>query len=249
MTVPEWNRAKHRVTDEMLAYTRPFVTPLTKEVPKTIRLVGSGSYVSWASDRILLTCEHVARHESLHCRFHGLDSVYEHPGPWVMDRHPIDAAFAKMEDRSWRAMQHEAETVPSEKFAPSHKISQQSELLFFRGYAAENSAYGFGVHQANGTGYCSQEVAYAGDDEIFELFWEPSLGQTTIGTSKEAAAAMSFDDPEGFSGSLVWNTRYLETVNHCHLPIIDGRRFDDLSSQGLQTLVNVAYAAVNLLKA
>jgi hypothetical protein len=212
MTNEEWNATKHRVTDEMRSYTRPFASPLVEDLPDTIRLKGSGSYVSWGTSRILLTCEHVARHQQLQYKFCCTNDLHEHPGPWVNERHPVDAAFAMMDDHLWRATQHEAESVPSDKFARHHKVSQQAELIFFRGYADENSAYGFGVHQANGTGYCSQEVANAGDDQIFELFWEPSQGQITTGTSMEAVAAMSFDDPGGFSGSLVWNTRYLETI-------------------------------------
>jgi hypothetical protein len=210
MTDDQWNAAKHRVTDEMRSFTRPFVSPLTVETPETVRLKGSGSYVLWAEERLLLTCEHVVREQPIHYRFNGSDAVYEHPVPWTVDRHPFDVAFARITDGQWRATEHQAESVPVAKFAEHHSISQPAELLFFRGYAGENAAYGFGIHQANGTGYCSQEVAEAGDDQIVELFWDPQKGQITSGTSAEAASAMLFDNPEGFSGSLVWNTRYLE---------------------------------------
>ncbi len=210
MTAADWNTEKHRVTDEMRSFTQPFASPLTVETPETVRLKGTGSYVLWTEQRRLLTCEHVAREQPIHYRFNGSDAVYAHPGPWTMDRHPSDVAFARTTDEQWRATEHRAESVPSSKFAGRHSISQQAELLFFRGYAGENAAYGFGTHQANGTGYCSQEVAEAGDDQIFELFWDPVLGQITKGTTAEAASAMLFDNPEGFSGSLVWNTRFLE---------------------------------------
>lgn len=210
MTDDDWTAAKHRVTDEMRSFTRPFASPLTVETRETVRLKGTGSYVLWTEQRLLLTCEHVAREQPIHYRFCGSDAVYEHPGPWTMDPHPFDAAFARITDEQWRATDHQSAGVPSVKFAERHSISQPAELLFFRGYAGENAAYGFGVHEANGTGYCSQEVAGAGDDQIFELFWDPLQGQITNGTTAEAASAMLFDNPEGFSGSLVWNTRYLE---------------------------------------
>jgi hypothetical protein len=210
VTSEEWNAAKHRVTDEMRSFSEPFVSPLTVETPETIRLEGTGSYVQRTNGRLLLSCEHVAREQPIHYRFNGSDATYEHPGPWTMDRHPFDVAFARITDRQWAVMQHRAESIPSTKFADLHRISHKEELLFFRGYAYENSAYGFGQHDANGTGYCSQEVAGAGDDQLFELFWDPQQGQITTGTTAEAASAMSFDDPGGFSGSLVWNTRYLE---------------------------------------
>ena len=210
MTDDEWNAAKHRVTDEMRSFTRPFVSPLTVETSETVRLEGTGSYVQWAKERLLLTCEHVAREQPIHYRFNGSDAVYEHPGPWTMERHPFDVAFARITDGQWTATEHQAESVLSARFAELHRISQQAELLFFRGYAGENAAYGFGIHQADGTGYCSQEVADAGDDQIFELFWDPQQGHITTGTTAEAASAMLFDNPGGFSGSLVWNTRYVE---------------------------------------
>ena len=69
------------------------------------------------------------------------------------------------------------------------------------------------MHQTNGTGYCSQEVAATGDSQLFEMFWDPKETKVTQGTSVEAVAAVKFDDAQGFSGSLVWNTRYLEVQN------------------------------------
>ena len=108
-----------------------------------------------------------------HYRFNGADNVFEHRGPWTMDGHPKDAAFAILSDQAWRACTHLAQAVPYSRFAQMHAPCEQAELLFFRGYAGENAHYAFGVHQTNGTGYCSQEKANTGDKEIFELFWEP----------------------------------------------------------------------------
>jgi hypothetical protein len=128
-----------------------------------------------------------------------------------MEKHPIDAAFVPIPDALWRTRQHQAQAVPLSKFDERHNLSDPAELIFFYGYAGENSVYGFGVHVANGSGYCTQEVASTGDDQIFELFWEPLKTTVTDGTSKEAASEMLFNDSGGFSGSLVWNTRYVET--------------------------------------
>jgi hypothetical protein len=194
----------------MKVYTRPFVTPLSAETQDTIRLLGSGSYIQYDRQRLLLTCEHVARNGSVHYRFHGSDDVFEYPGPWTMDPHPIDAAAVRMSDTEWEVTHHLAAAVPQAKFAMMHRLSQQAEPLFFRGYAGENADYAFGVHQTNATGYCSQEVANSGDSEIFEIFRDPQQADLTQGTSPEARSAKSFDDPQGFSGSLVWKTRYLE---------------------------------------
>lgn len=79
-------------------------------------------------------------------------------------------------------------------------------------YAGENSTYD-GILNSNGTGYLSQEIEDTGDAQIFEMFWEPDKTQYSCGTTDEARAAVKFEEPPGLSGSLVWNTRYLEVTN------------------------------------
>jgi hypothetical protein len=212
VTPAQWKVIIGIVTEQMLAFTRPFVTPLTTPTPETIRLTGTGSYVDIECQRLLLTCAHVAGDKPVHYRFAGAEDVFEHQGPWREDPHPIDAATVPMSNAAWTATSHKAGAVPAAAFAARHHTAQLEELLFFRGYAGENAAYGFGVHAANGSGYCSQEVKASGDSEIFEMFWEPLQTQFTAGTSAEAKASMGFNDAQGFSGSLVWNTRYLETT-------------------------------------
>lgn len=87
-------------------------------------------------------------------------------------------------------------------------------IVFFCGFAGENAGYGFGVHEANGTGYCSQEKQVEPpNSEIFEIFWEPQHVGFTTGTDENARRAMMAQNSGGFSGSLVWNTRYLECVS------------------------------------
>lgn len=212
MTPAQWEQIKQEVAEAMLAHTRPFVTPLGTETPATVRLVGTGSYADIDDRRLLLTCEHVAREQPMHYRFDGSDDVFDHPGPWTKDRHPTDAAFAPISSAHWSATSHQAAAIPLARFAIRHEIAEQAELLFFSGYAGENAHYAFGIHQTDRTGYCTQEKMGTGDGEIFELFWEPDKTEFTSETSAEARAEMKFDDAHGFSGSLVWNTRYLETL-------------------------------------
>ncbi|MER9387797.1 hypothetical protein [Mesorhizobium sp. M0435] len=150
----------------------------------------------------------------MHYRFAGSDSVFEHQGPWTMDPPPRDVAFAPIEYPAWRACQHQAAAIPYSRFALAHQIVEPAELLFFRGYAGENAHHGFGVHDTSGSGYCTHEKKGTGDDHIFELIWEPENTQFTASVSPEARKAMKFTDARGFSGSLVWNTRYLEVSRH-----------------------------------
>lgn len=210
MTSIQWKESIENVTDAMLSYTRHFVTPLGTATATSVRLVGTGSFVQDGGRRVLLTCEHVAREQPMHYRFHGSDDIWEHPGPWTMEQHPIDVAVAPISDTAWNACQHRGATIPYSKFAKIHTLADKAELLFFRGYAGENAHYAFRVHQTNGSGYCTQQKEGTGDAQLFELFWEPEHTQFTSGASAEALEEMKFQNPCGFSGSLVWNTRYLE---------------------------------------
>lgn len=215
MTPQEWAEIQNDVADAMNAFTRPFVTPLTSSSVEQVCLEGTGSYISYQNERLLLTCQHVREEGGVDYRFIGSDKVFKHPGPWSEDARPsVDVAAAAIDDSRWMATQHQADSVPFGRFATSHHIAQKEELLFFRGFASENARFGFDVHEANGSGYCSQQKQVdAGDPSIFEIFWEPQSASFTSGTDQNARRAMRVQDSGGFSGSLVWNTRYLECVN------------------------------------
>lgn len=214
MTPDEWARICSEVADAMTAHTRPFVTPLTSSSDWGVHLVGSGSFVMFEGRCILLTCEHVrARGGGDYLLYGSEDDVPKHPGPWSEDDRPsLDVAIAEMSDPLWNATRHSAMSIPYGRFASKHQPVQKEELLFFRGFAGENARYAFGMHEANGTGYCSQQkqVSDASDPSMFEIFWQPQEAKFALGAKDEARRAIKFDDPGGFSGSLVWNTRYLE---------------------------------------
>ena len=213
MTNEEWKKINDEVTSEMLDFTRVFVTPLGTETYKGVRLVGSGSYISFDGKRLLLTCEHVACQPPIHYRFHSSEDVFEYACAWRMNPYPIDAAMAQISDTDWNATTHNSDEIPTSKFAFKHAPTQKEELLFFCGFAGENSHYGFEIHEANATGHCSQEVADSGDSQIFEIFWKPEKLEFTSKTDIQTRKEIKKDDPRGFSGSLVWNTRYLEVTN------------------------------------
>lgn len=212
MTQARWDAICNDVTDQMLAYTRPFVTPLTTENTQAVWLTGTGSFVDLDARRILLTCEHVSRDKPVHYSFYSSDDVFE-SAAWTEDtRQSVDAAFTEIDATAWNATTHRAAAVPAATFAQRHRTSQREELLFFRGFAGDNATYGFGIHNANGSGYCSQEVQNGSDAAIFEMNWNPQQARYTNGTSSAARSAVTFNNPRGFSGSLVWNTRYLEVT-------------------------------------
>ena len=94
-----------------------------------------------------------------------------------------------------------------------HNPTTPEEVLFFYGWTGENARYGFGVHETIGTGYCSQEIKGSGDREYFEVFWDPQKTIIDKETDSEHNIQINIDDPRGFSGSLVWNTRYCEVTS------------------------------------
>lgn len=213
MTPQAWNVICGRVADEMKEHVARFVTPLSRGTPSTVALEGTGTYITRAGARELLTCEHVLERGDVDHRFHGRNEVYACPGPWRQAAHPKDVAITPVAETVWNCALHGAGVVPVERFASAHSLADPAELLFFGGYAGENAHYAFGEHAANRSGYCSQEKRDTGDAEIFEIFWEPEHTSFTPGTSTEARVEMRYDDPQGFSGSLVWNTRYLEITS------------------------------------
>tara|TARA_R110002072_G_scaffold86774_2_gene195745 strand:+ start:12063 stop:12380 length:318 start_codon:yes stop_codon:yes gene_type:complete len=95
------------------------------------------------------------------------------------------------------------------RFAPRHQPVEK-ELFFFRGVADENVSVGAMHARVIMTGYCSQEDTQGGIADIFELLWDPEKTTVTLGTSQEVRAMFKHYDPADFSGSLVWNTRFVE---------------------------------------
>jgi hypothetical protein len=64
------------------------------------------------------------------------------------------------------------------------------------------------------TGYCSHEKTDASDTNVdasvFEMCRSPRNATVTSGTDTAVRVRFKFDNPAGFSGSLVWNTRFVE---------------------------------------
>ncbi|WP_375778021.1 hypothetical protein ACE103_01280 [Bradyrhizobium sp. ma5] len=195
----------HRVTDLMKLHTRPFVAIMAGAE------IGTGTFIERAGTKAL-TCAHVA---AFNPDAHYVDptgSTVIHPGIWCTELdHTVDAAFAPIADGEWNKIAARARQLSMARFAQRHE-PVASELLFFRGIAGENAPYvgSFGA-RAILSGYCSQEKQGSGDSNIFEMLWKPGGATVTAGTSEEARNQVMYDDPAGFSGSLVWNTRFVES--------------------------------------
>jgi hypothetical protein len=208
-----WRKKCDQVALEMKGHTRPFIMPLSIENESDVRHVGTGSIINWAGKNLLLTCKHVQAEGAINFSFYGSENVLATVPPFNTDV-ALDAAFVEIGAKQWNAFQHQAILIPESRIATQHKPGQGEELLFFHGFAGENSHYAFGVLDSGASAYVTQQSAEAEDDnKIFELLWEPEETEYIESTSAEVRQAMRFMDPGGFSGSLVWNTRYLEVTS------------------------------------
>jgi hypothetical protein len=225
------------VTDRMRRHTRPFVTPLSYVTGTYHKLAGSGSYIAFNGEHLLVTCEHVARLTNLEQRFYNSPTDYRVREPFILKPDPIDVAWSVVSDDMWQAAKVKAKEIPYERFAFQHSVVDQHELLFFRGFAGENAHDDLVKYITHGSGYCSQEKKEVDSSaRIFEMLWDPEHTSLTSKTTRKARAAMKFRDPAGFSGSLVWNTRYMEVTkasrkwNSSHAVVTGiARRYDPVT--------------------
>ncbi|ETR79475.1 hypothetical protein X566_00725 [Afipia sp. P52-10] len=201
----KWNAMCDAVADQMRAFTRPYVSVLAGEVD-----IGTGTFIE-NSDAQILTCAHVARFDPTAFYVDHAGSVQLQPGMWRMEGDPKkDVAISPLPEDEWAKVCGRASTLSISRFAQIHE-PVKDELLFFRGIAGENANYigNFGTDVIL-SGYCSQEKHDTGDGEIFEVLWKGGQASVTSGTDSSVRDRVLYDNPAGFSGSLVWNTRFVE---------------------------------------
>ena len=122
---------------------------------------------------------------------------------------PVDVAIAPIDDRVWAktAAEHRATPIPFSRFATSHR-PVLGELLFMVGYSGVRSAFLFGTLVSRGTPYLTQETPlladYGNTDYHFAIHYLPDRAISP------AERPEGLPTPPGLSGSLVWNTRFME---------------------------------------
>jgi len=231
MTAEEWKQRTDQVTDAMKEFTRPFVTMLVSRAGAALQ-IGTGTFVDHGGTK-LLTCEHVARFDPKGIYVDGAGyGELEKLGSWDLDA-SVDVALASLPQATWSAISGRAGLLSTGKFARRHEAVYR-ELFFFRGIAHQNANVSAFGTEATLTGYCSQRVPGTADPKIIEIEWNPERAQFTTGTAPEVARRIRKDDPAGFSGSLVWNTRFVRRGSDLRKwkptdAVVMGllRRFDD----------------------
>jgi hypothetical protein len=224
MTMPqneaEWKEAVSAVVQAMQAHVEPFVTPLSTVIrdedgkPIEGKLLGTGSYISALGQIMLITNEHnFAKLEtnSLGLQFRGNDCVFHLHCPTYSSPYPWDVGFSRIDPKVWnlpKLQPHTAAAIPQSRPAPMH-WSTENELLFFAGYAWQGSTFLYDTLLSRGTPYTMREVPLPedwGEERFhFAIDYRPDLAETV-------GRGAGLPRPDGFSGSLVWNTHYVECV-------------------------------------
>jgi hypothetical protein len=196
----------------------PFATPLVRSEEVGAAHIGSGGYVETGGRKLLLTSDHVVRKalSRLAHTFYDSDQYLNFQKAFASEMWPTDLAASPV-DVTWRQVAHSAMAFPERRFAEKH-APEQKELLFMLGFAGSRAYYSptLNIMLTNGTPYLSQEfdplleereITVDGFDPSyhFAIPWQPE--QIVIEDENNKTVPLN---PDGFSGSLVWNTRYLE---------------------------------------
>jgi hypothetical protein len=113
-----------------------------------------------------------------------------------------------LDNAHWTAVPHQSQPIQPNQFALTHAPAE-NELLFFKGYAGENSIFAFENLDTKASSYTTQaikDVESADDRYFFLLHHKPEEIQFLDKKGR-------FENPSGFSGSLVWDTGYVEALS------------------------------------
>lgn len=199
-----------QVTKKMTDYVEYFVTPISIDEDGTSAfLQGSGSFFEVDNLKYLITNDHVTekreRELFLH-KFHKCDSMIPFCGSTIALGYPIDVSVTKIDERCWTSCNHSSKAISFNLFAPRHN-PLEGELLFLIGYSGSRSCFSYQHLISRGTPYLTQMIPENGDNNVenrhFRIPYIPELATSTNGKS-------SLPPPPGMSGSLVWNTRFVE---------------------------------------
>jgi hypothetical protein len=209
----EWDSYAAHVTQEMKP--RPFVTPISKTIDAvTGEPWGTGNYIRLGQEPYLLTNEHVAEALKTHAlahQFGDCEKVFRATNPFKVVPWPLDVAVSQVETSVWKSESHGSAMIPEEKWALAH-APVAGEILFLKGYKGAGVPFLFGTLITNATSYSCQEISVPSNDNRFNSRFHFALpyqpDQTTSLNGRDLPL------PDGFSGSLVWNTRFVEFTNN-----------------------------------
>ncbi len=226
MTQEEWDKQCAAVKEQMAAHAYKFTTPISMSEDRVSAVAwASGSYLQNGDVTWLMTAEHTFGDlkEGQHVAHLPVrdDHFVEINQQALRAARPVDVAAVKVPAIP---VDSTVDTVPmglvAERFS-----AVQSELLFWIGYPGFNlirhdpivpervKATLFGELRVPAVPMLSQELQF---EELDHAWFDP-LKHVAVhypAMAKKVAGGPDVDmpSPKGISGSLLWNTRYLETT-------------------------------------
>lgn len=221
----EWESLCASVTSRMREHVAEFVTPISmsEELGSGVAW-GSGSYLESVDGTWLITANHVFADAPngavlAHLPTPGSDYVgICEPPEGVM--WPVDAAVARVDAISSDSSK---KAIPMDRLAKQYS-AVESELLFWIGFpgfqlerhdpplATKRRTTFFGELHAPGLPMLSQAVqGQRIEHEAFD--YEKHIAIQYPSSAKRASdeGEVALPNPKGMSGSLLWNTRFVET--------------------------------------
>lgn len=208
----EWDEQCRRVTQEMAAAVSPFSTPISISLKngEVGKHLGTGSYHEMFGIKLLLSCEHVlgAREKNdIAHKLQGFSRYVLIGGAQAETAGTIDAAAAAISPQAWNDIRHTSQSLPLTRIDISHR-PVPSELLFVHGFAAENSQFIYDELRTDGTSYLAREASLPSHKDVdgryhFALEYRRDAAEQAFGER-------GLPDPHAMSGSLVWNTRFVQ---------------------------------------
>jgi hypothetical protein len=195
------------MTERALKYLTPV---LLQEGDGSASLVGTGTYVDIDGQLYLLTCDHVTKFgkkKPLLVLLRGQDESIPGPNDTIV-KQPEDLSFGRIPDTPKLSQEHNSAGLHLSSFACRHQ-PVEGEILFFLGTPGEDSEH---IALLETTFVSAEprlvsEVPRFARDPLF-VFCLPH--QPAMAINVEGGTDRQAQNPEGFSGALVWNTRYIE---------------------------------------
>lgn len=215
MKKEEWDKTTLFVLSELREHLCYFVTPISRVVDHDYgEHHGSGSYLKLNKSIFLITNEHVAREikmSSLAHQFVNSEDVFKLTNNFVVEEYPIDVAISSINSKIWINYHKDSLAIPIDRFALKHE-PVDGELLFIIGYSGDGSRFLFNTLFTNGVPYMTQLT------DVPDDFGDPNYH---FALEYRPDRAIQFDNdsrglplPPGFSGSLVWNSRFVECMKN-----------------------------------
>jgi hypothetical protein len=213
MTEEQWHAIVAFVQQEMARYTRPFATPISAAESEAVGgLVGTGTYFKLRDAIYVLTNHHVLEQAAPHPAAHlvGVDNHYALLSEPVACSKYLDACILRVRDAAWALGGSEAIGVSqiAERFE-----ADPAELLYVSGFPGARSYYSPSAEMlvTHGVPYATQQgpIPDGLDPRVFFSLLYSSEHAIAIDPKERRY----LPDAHGYSGSIVWNTRFVATAD------------------------------------